>query len=47
MQEFIDFILIDLCHCFYLKYARHNGFCVVLGTIIMVMQSSLNAGNFR
>ena len=47
MQEFIDFILIDGSGLTFPNLLSVFAFCVVLGTIIMVMQSSLNAGNFR
>ncbi|WP_164516733.1 hypothetical protein [Clostridium transplantifaecale] len=47
MKEFIDFILIDGSGLTVANLASFFAFCVVFGTVIMVIQASMNAGNFR
>lgn len=47
MADFMGFILVDGNVVSMANLVSFFAFCVVLGVIIMVMQASLNAGNFR
>lgn len=47
MSEFVDFILVDGPALTFPNLVSFFAFCVIFGSLVMIIQAVMNAGNFR
>lgn len=47
MKEFVDFILIDGYALTFPNLVSFFAFCVAFASLVMLIQSVMNSGNFR